>query len=124
MQRSKVKKVSLRHWLLIGCLMATLATGFILNETVTAWNQHRQESPLSPLEAEPAEDERVELPAIVPSGPTDERDIAPIPADAPAAFSLPLGEPLRAQTSLFLIGLVLAGLIGVVVLIVIRQRRT
>jgi hypothetical protein len=124
MQRSIVKAVTLRHWLLLGCLIATLSTGFFLNETAVAWDQFRQESPLSPLEGDPAVDEGVGLPAIVPVGPTEERDIAPIPADVPAAFTLPLGEPLRAQTSLFLVGLVLAGLIGVVVLIVIRQRRT
>lgn len=124
MQRSIVKAVTLRHWLLLSCLIATLATGFSLNETTDAWDRFRQESPLSPLEEDSDVDEGVGLPVIAPGGQTEERDIAPIPADVPAAFTLPLGEPLRAQTSLFLVGLVLVGLIGVVVLIVIRQRRT
>jgi hypothetical protein len=124
MQRSIVKAVTLRHWLLLSCLIGILATGLFLNETADAWDRFRQESPLSPLEGDSDVDEGVGLPVIVPGAPTGERDIAPIPADVPAAFTLPLGEPLRAQTSLFLVGLVLAGLIGVVVLIVIRQRRT
>jgi hypothetical protein len=123
MQRSIVKAVTLRHWLLLSCLIATLATGLFLNETADAWDRFRQESPVSPL-GDSDVDEGVGLPVIVQGGPTEEGDIAPIPADVPAAFTLPLGEPLRAQTSLFLVGLVLVGLIGVVVLIVIRQRQT
>ncbi|MBX2999836.1 MAG: hypothetical protein KF893_15050 [Caldilineaceae bacterium] len=123
MQRLIVKCETLRHWLLLGCLIATLATGLLINGTATAWDQLRQESPLSPLPEAPASAEGSGLPVIVPNEPIQERDIAPVPAGMPAALSLPLGEPLRAQTSLVLVGLVLAGLIGVVALIVIRQRR-
>jgi hypothetical protein len=124
MQRSIVKNVSLRHWLLFGCLILTLATALSLNGRATAWNQLRQDSPLSPLNVEPGAGAAVESSSTAPSGPGAEREIAPLPAEAPAALTLPLGEPLQAQTSLFLVGLVLIGLVVVVVLIVIRQRRT
>lgn len=124
MPRSNVKMLPLRHWLLLGCLALTLVAGLSLHGTATARNQLRQESPLSPLTGESAPPASVDAPAAAPGDAAAERDIAPIPAQAPAAFSLPLGEPLRAQTSLVLVGLVLAGLVGAVVLIVVRQRRT
>lgn len=123
MQRSIVKNLSLRHWLLFGCLVATLAITLFLNETAGARNQFQQ-SPVSPVSGEAAAPPSGELPAVAPASSASERDVAPIPAEAPAALTLPLGEPLRAQTSLVLVGLVLIGLVSAVVLIVIRQRQT
>jgi hypothetical protein len=106
-------RILLMRLYLLGAISIALAIGIFLEKTTTAWDRLPQESPLSPLE-----------PQIDPAAPALEEDTALQLAEATAAPALPLGEPLKAQTSLYLVGFVLAGLLGVVILIVVRQQRT
>ncbi len=110
----------LRQGLLLACLLLTL--GLFLSVETGPHSVLAQESPLSPLQAtqEPPL-EATPTDPLAPLSPSVDR--APLPTVYPAPSSnLPLGEPLQAQTSLLLVGLVLAGLVVSVLLIGVRWR--
>jgi hypothetical protein len=139
-----------RRIILFVCLLAAAGLSIILTFTADARPVLPQEiSPLSPLpqtETSPV----VPLPgndlAPIPSQVTPEVvDPAPIPVqvdptpqpaeEAPAVEATPIElatpvtspgmvEPVRAQLSLVLVGLILAGLVGVVVSIIAQVRRS
>lgn len=133
-----------RYLLLLGCLITALSMSFLLEHKATAWNGLLQASPLSPLEVQPLPE--AEIPAA--TEPPETPDTTPMeveeapsiqtlsplaPPASPDAISaiaaepaatLPLGEPLKTQASMVLVGLVLAGLVALVVLIVVRQQAT
>jgi hypothetical protein len=135
-----------RRLLLVSCLIIVLAGWNLLERQAAARNWLPQESPLSPLEAETEEHNTAdEIPAEIED--TEPASALPLPDDPPpvqaeipsaeerppnvqiatsqsAPNQLPQGEPLRAQTSPFLIGAIIAGLLLLAVLIFTRRRQT
>lgn len=119
MFRVSNRVASLRTLLLAVAMAAALLAGMALEQSATARNRLPQESPLSPLAT--AVEETSPLPA---EARPPALEVLPAPlATSEVVRTLPLGEPLRAETSLYLVGLVLAGLLGTVVLLVVQQRR-
>jgi hypothetical protein len=135
-----------RRLLLFSCLIIVLAGWNLLERQAAARNWLPQESPLSPLEAETEEHNTAdEIPAEIEDA--DPASAMPLSDDPPpvqveipsaeerppdvqiatnqsAPNQLPQGEPLRAQTSPFLIGAIIAGLLLLIVLMITRRRQT
>lgn len=113
---------------LLACLILALALALTLPKSVTARGTLPQESPLSPLAPTSSEagiNEPLPVGPVIPPQ-TESRSPYPAPIAEPSApplATLPLGEPLMAQTSMVLVGLVVVGLLGVVVVIVLRRQR-
>lgn len=136
----------LHRLLLFFCLIIALVGWNLLERQAAARNWLPQESPLSPLEAEteehsPADETSAETEETEPASALPVSDAPPpVQAEIPiteerlpdvqiatnqsAANQLPQGEPLRAQTSLFLIGAIIAGLLLLVILMITRRRQT
>lgn len=145
MSRSSINMaIHRRLWLLL-CLVMATGLSIILTFDAQARPLLPQEtsplSPLTPQEISPL----VPMPstdlAPLPSLPVTTTELAPLPAlpqtvtstdperqIEPAALATPVTnpagpQPRRAQLSLVLVGLILAGLIGVVVSVVVQTRR-
>jgi hypothetical protein len=142
--------LGLQRLLLILCLILALTGWYLLEQRALAQLWQPEASPLSPLEtqgedpvapeteetevAEPASPQpQTEDPPPVEEGDTPQEESG-LPEEAPAPEErapdtqvplnrLPAGEPLRAETSLFLVGAIVAGLLLIVVLAVARRRQ-
>lgn len=151
MLRSFLPTFLLPYRLLVACLFVALVGAVWLDNQVTAGNQLLQASPLSPLQSEPLLEPtatsinegsellpgRTQTETVAPPL-VNQPEVLPAPDAQPVrdplqnstilvnpsqVINLPLGEPLEAQTSLFLVGLVLVGLVALVITVVVRQRQ-
>lgn len=114
-----------RHALLLICLGLAVVIVWSSPSQPGGTMLLAQDSPLSPLPTMAAESPLTESNAPLrpeTQGVARESSSASTVAYPATPTDLPLGEPLRAPTSLVLVGLVLAGLVGVVISIGIRWR--
>ncbi len=131
--------LTFRRLLLLACFIMAIIASVKLDLAANASELWQESSPLSPLTSETntvspvstpetaASVDTVPLPAqSAPenalTSPGEERDVVEL--QVPPQRDAAVVEPIRAQISLVLVGLVLVGLLGVVISIIVQARRT